>query len=424
VAKDLSYDESQVEAISRCIDLSHENRIVPITGTAGTGKTSILEEVYNTLDASGIDVVLCAPTGKAAKRIKEVTDIDARTMHRLLEYPHPGELNPKTGKPYRSTDPKRDRQNPFDQRVVLADEYAMVNTEVHRNTLAALPRGGCIRMFGDANQLQPIESNKRLNEAPSPFMNILKQFNGIELKTIHRQSEGSVIISNGNRIIKGHIPVRDNNFILNITDQPVHAIQDFIMDNLDNGVDFTQTHNQVIAPTKVGWTGTDDLNPLIQGLVQSGSKYYIEPERHQWSKVTGMRLYVDDKVIQTTNNYDLGVFNGETGKIITLHDDGTITVDFGDRIMDIPPLLEVQGRNGMMEFNPQRDIDLAYAITTHKSQGSEYDEVCYIMSRYRSYLLNRKNLYTGVSRARRKVTIITDQRALTTSLSKKGDKKV
>ena len=161
------FDKTQAEAIGACCDISR--RIVPVTGAAGTGKTTILQNVYKTLKARGHQVVLCAPTGKAAKRIQEATGIRARTIHRLLEYPHPGERDEKTGKTLISTDPKRDRQNPIDFDVVLVDEYAMVSVEVHRNLIDALPHGGIIRMFGDANQLQPIESSKRLQAEPSSF---------------------------------------------------------------------------------------------------------------------------------------------------------------------------------------------------------------------------------------------------------------
>jgi exodeoxyribonuclease V alpha subunit len=419
--KDLDFDESQSRAIERCIDTSHLNRVVPITGVAGTGKTSILQEVHETLVEQGHVVALCAPTGKAAKRIKELTGIDAMTIHRLLEYPHPGEMDTKTGKPLRSTDPKKDRDNRLEYSVVLADEYAMVNNEVHRNLMDALPRGGCIRMFGDANQLQPIENDKYLEKQLSPFRKTLVKFNGIQLDTIHRQDEGSVIIENGARIVKGQMPRRGNNFDIRISDQLVISASDLVMDALSDGIDYGSDENQIICPTKVGWVGTSKINPLIQGLLQPTGKHYIEPERHTWAKDSGIRFYEGDKIIQTTNQYALSIFNGESGKITKLHDDGTISVDFGDDIKDIPPVIEVDGPRGLIGINPQRDLDLAYAITTHKSQGSEYKEVCYLMTKSRPYLLNRKNFYTGISRARTKVTVLCEQRALNLSLYKLGE---
>ena len=413
-------DEKQSEAISRCCDLTQ--RIVPVTGAAGTGKTTILENVYRNLYKQGSTVVLCAPTGKAAKRITEATGIKACTIHRLREYPHPGEVNQITGKSLVTTDPKRDRKTPIDEHVVLCDEYAMVSVEVHRNLLDALPNGGIIRMFGDANQLQPIETSKRLQALPSSFLNMLEKFNGIRLETIHRQADDSSIISNGNRIIRGQVPLRTEDFRLQFSNTPVEAVLDFVMDNLNDGIDYGTTNNQIISPTKVGWVGTEALNAAIQQLLQPSTKPYHTAERQKWSNIEEQRFYLGDKVINTVNNYPLEMFNGESGIITALGDNGSITVDFGDHDVTIPVSLEMTGRNGPYYMNPQKDLDLGYVITTHKSQGSEYDRVCYVMNRSRSFLLNRKNLYTGISRARTHVTVISDQFSLNASLNKKGDK--
>ena len=418
--QEFKLDDTQQLAIDRCCNMLE--RIVPVTGQAGTGKTTILKNVYHNLYRRGISVVLCAPTGKAAKRITEVTGIPAMTIHRLLEYPFPGERDPKTGKTLSTSDPKRDRRNPLDYKVVLADEYAMVSVEVHRNLLDALPNGGVIRMFGDANQLQPIESNKKLQAEPSSFLKMLDKWNGIWLNTIHRQEGDSTIISNGNRIIQGQFPVKKPDFDMIFTDKPVEVVMDFIQDNLVNDIDYGTIYNQLITPTKVGWIGTEALNSAIQQMLQPASQAYTIIERHNWSNVEEQRIYINDKVIFTVNNYDLNVFNGETGTVKSVNPDGSITIDFGDKDVIIPISLEVVGRRGDYYINPQKDIDLAYVITTHKCQGSEYDNVCYIMNRSRSFLLNRKNLYTAVTRARDKVTIVTDQMGMQLSLSKKGDK--
>ena len=417
---ELELDTTQRQAVSECCDLS--NRIVAVTGAAGTGKTTILQHVYRNLYKQGTEVVLCAPTGKAAKRITEATGIQACTIHRLLEYPHPGEVDQATGKSLVTTDPKRDRAFPIEQKVVLADEYAMVNVEVHRNLLDSLPNGGVIRMFGDANQLQPIESNKRLQKEDSSFLKMLEKFDGIRLETIHRQAGDSNIISNGQRILQGQIPLRKEDFTLKFTDTPVEGILDFIQDNLANGVDYGTTDNQIISPTKVGWVGTEALNAAIQQLLQPATKPYVVAERQQWSNIPEQRFYIGDKVINTVNNYPLEVFNGETGIITEFGDNGDITIDFGDKDVTVPASLEMTGRYGTYYMNPQKDLDLAYVITTHKSQGSEYDRICYIMNRSRSFLLNRKNFYTAISRARTHVSVITDQKSINLSLYKRGDK--
>ena len=417
---EIELDETQHKAINACCDLT--NRVVAVTGAAGTGKTTILQHVYRALYEQGRTVVLCAPTGKAAKRITEATGIKAVTIHRLLEYPHPGERDEKTGKTLISTDPKRDRNSPIEAMVVLCDEYAMVSVEVHRNLFDSLPNGGVIRMFGDANQLQPIESNKKLQQQPSSFLKMLDKFDGIRLETIHRQADDSNIISNGQRIISGQMPLRRDDFVLKITDHPVETVLDFMQENLADEIDYGTIHNQLITPTKVGWVGTEALNSAIQQLLQPATKPYVVAERQKWSNIEEQRFYVGDKLINTVNNYPLEVFNGETGIIAALKDNGDIEVDFGDKTVFVPVSLEMVGRFGSFYMNPQKDLDLAYVITTHKAQGSEYDRVCYIMNRSRSYLLNRKNFYTATSRARRHVTVITDAKSVNLSLYKKGDK--
>ena len=416
----LLLDDTQVDAVDRCCDL--KIRIVPVTGAAGTGKTTILQNVFRRLHKQEHSVVLCAPTGKAAKRITEATGIPAQTIHRLLEYPHPGEVDPKTGKTLLTSDPKKDRRNPIAAKVILVDEYAMVSVEVHRNLLDAMPPGGVIRMFGDANQLQPIETNKRLQAEPSSFLKMIEKFDGIRLETIHRQANDSAIITNGQRIIKGECPLRKDDFKLVFSQSPVDAVISFIMDNLAIDIDFGGTTNQIISPTKKGWIGTEALNASIQQVLQPSHKAFITAERQKWSTIEEQRFYVGDKVIFTVNNYGLDVFNGETGIITLFNADGSITVNFGDKDITIPVSQEMEGRNGTYYINPQKDLDLAYVITTHKAQGSEYDRVCYIINRSRAFLLNRKNFYTAITRARSHVTVITDQDALGMSLNRKGDK--
>ena len=412
-------DATQLEAVEACCNI--KRRIVAVTGAAGTGKTTILQNVYRTLYKQGFKVALCAPTGKAAKRITEATGIKAYTIHRLLEYPHPGERDEKTGKTLISTDPKRDRNHPLEYLVVICDEYAMVNIEVHRNLLDALPNGGVIRMFGDANQLQPIETNKKLQAQPSSFIKMLEKFDGIKLDTIYRQADGSNIISNGIRIISGNMPAKTKDFDIKITQKPVQTILDFIQDNLIEEIDYGSVNNQIISCTKSGWIGTESLNAAIQQLLQPSGNNYTIIDRHEWSNIEEQRIYIGDKVIFTVNNYPLEIFNGETGIVTKFLDDGSISVDFGDKTISIPVSLEMQGRYGVYYKNPQKDLDLAYVITTHKAQGSEYDRICYVMNKSRSFLLNRKNFYTGISRARTHVTVISDSASINSSLYKRGD---
>jgi exodeoxyribonuclease V alpha subunit len=409
----MNLDDTQSKAVDACVDVN--KRVVAVTGQAGTGKTTIMRIVHERLSSVEKKVVLCAPTGKAAKRIQEATGIPAMTIHRLLEYPHPGEVNPKTGKHYISTDPKRDAYNPIEFDVVLADEYAMVNTELHRNLLDSLPSGGIIRMFGDANQLPPIEASKLITE--SPFVSMLKKFDGIRLTTIHRQAEGSSIIENGDRIVRGVTPKRTNEFEITITETPVEAVSDVVMNDLAS---FCGVDNQIISPTRQGWIGTYSLNEHLQTLIQDPTKASLELERHRWAKQDNLRLFIGDKVINTVNNYGIEVFNGESGVVTGFDDARGVTIDFGDRVVTVPEAMPVTTRRGIAIINPQKDLELAYVITTHKAQGSEYEKVIYVMNRSRSWGLSRKNLYTGISRARKQVKLITDSRSLSLSLYKQG----
>jgi exodeoxyribonuclease V alpha subunit len=178
----VDWDAKQVEAIDACCNL--DQRIVAITGGAGTGKTILIREVARRLSDAGYSVQASAPTGKAAKRIKEATGLDAMTNHRLLGYGTPLEHEEEDAKGKKtivkvSTGPRFHRQYPLDYDTILCDEYAMVNEEINRNLIAALKAGARICMFGDANQLKPIEEDKRLEGEPSPFQRALVKFRGI-----------------------------------------------------------------------------------------------------------------------------------------------------------------------------------------------------------------------------------------------------
>lgn len=423
----MDLDKKQQEAIQLCTDMT--KRLVAVTGEAGTGKTTIIKQVYNKLlqyikdnwrmfdSSSDIYhfvpedyIVLVAPTGKAAKRIYETTNIPAMTLHRLLEYPTPGEIDEKTGKPLVTTTPKRCRNYPIKQKIVLCDEYAMVNYELHRNLLDALPRGGVIRMFGDCNQLEPIEECDYLKNKPSQFQEILAKFPSVTLDKIYRQNNGSTIIENAHKINKGIMPLKADDFCIYYTSEQNYPT-DYIINLIDNDEDFYGITKQIITPSKNSWVGTTKLNSMIQTrrfshIIEEG----FPIERHKWDKIQDFSLFIGDKVIFTKNNYDLGVFNGESGIVTDIKLYGDVTIDFGDKIVNIPTtqMINIYGKS--VEYNPQKDINLAYVITTHKSQGSEYKEIAYIMDRSLIYMCNRKNLYTAVTRAREKVDIITDQK--------------
>ncbi len=411
-------DPIQVTAVNRCIDISPNNRIVPITGVAGTGKTSIMKMVYNALVIAGHTPVVCAPTGKASKRIHEATGIPRErvmTIHRLLEYPHPGEKDAKTGKPLRASDPKRCRHNPIEFNVVLCDEYAMVNHEVHRNLLDALPVGGCIRMFGDVNQLPPIE-HKSMQNKPTPFQETIAKFKGVILETIHRHGEGSSIVQNGARILSGRMPNRHDDFTVNISANPVEALKKFVIEGMDNGIDFSRLDFQIMSPTRKGWSGSVALNAMLQTVFRPENDGWLELPRHSWAEKEVCRVRKGDKVIWMQNNYDLEIFNGETGIVEEVTDYGEVAVDWGDRVAVVPPVLMVVNSKGIeVAIDPRKDMELAYVVTTHKAQGSEYRHIAYIAYKSMMWMCNRNNFYTAVTRAREAAHIFIDQTALAAS---------
>lgn len=436
IDREYAFDETQQAAINRCCDM--QARIVPITGVAGTGKTTIIREVYKILMEAGYSVVLCAPTGKAAKRITEATGIPAMTLHRLLEYPHPGERDEKTGKALATTVPKRDKRNPLTQQVVLADEYAMVNREVHRNLIDALPAGGRICMFGDVNQLKPIEQGRNADDE-SPFQAGLRRFDGTVLETIHRQEEGSGIAFNGDRILKGQVPMRKPDFMLKLTDRPVDALTDTVMDALSaEGINYGTNDGQIITATKKSWIGTYKLNIALQELLNPiGMVARVNIPRHKWDEDKPIAVGVGDKVIWTENSYDLRdewdrfdefdhyvppppektIMNGESGVVVDIDKDNHIHIDVGDRIVDIPPSQTVTNKRGeLATYDPRRTLDLGFVITTHKAQGSEWPHVIYVLNKSTMFIQSRHNFYTAVSRARKTVTVISDQKSLQNSV--------
>ena len=420
-----SLHPKQQEAVNACLN-KDARRIVPITGEAGTGKTSIMAGVHEALTEAGFTVCTMAPTGKAAKRIKEAANIkNAMTAHRALEFTHPGDPDPKTGKPTGISVPRRYApDHPLECDVVLADEYAMVNNEIHRAILDALPDGARICMFGDINQLEPIEPDKRLAAQPSPFAKMLKEFQGITLEHNFRQEAGSGIATNCHRILRGWMPVQKDDFAFTIAEKPVDSILKLIKDKQEEGIDFTSIEHQIISPGRKSWVGTKQLNATIQANIWSDMQVSIKLPRHEWDKDDIVRIRVGDKVVCNKNLYEIkadnneeGLFNGEVGIVTEIDEFEGFYVNVGDRVVYIPrtiPRINAAGQQYLVD--PRKDIDLAYVLTTHKCQGSEYGHVVYVMNKSVGYNLNRKNFYTACSRARKNVTVLTDKTSASLAL--------
>lgn len=418
------FDDKQVEAIRACCDV--DRRLVPVTGPAGTGKTLIIKETEKRLSNDGGYLVgVSAPTGKAARRIKELTGIDAMTNHRLLGYGMPYEkevtdenTGEKTHIAY-STGPRFTRTNPLPYDVIICDEYAMVNNEIHRNLVDALKPGARMCVFGDVNQLRPIEEDPTMKDKPSNFMTLLANFNGVFLETNHRQGKGSGIAENGRRVLRGSIPVRHDDFSVLYTTDTVNVLRKFILDQRELGRDYASTNCQVLTVMNKTWIGTTRLNASIQAIYWDRNKPYMALPRHkQFGKEAepDIRVQVGTKVVYTTNTYDIGddqgpVFNGEVGIVDSIDPDShCLDIDFGDRVIRVPPLIIIVRDDGRVtEQDPRKNIALAYALTTHKMQGSECACVCYVIGRSTQFMQSRRNLYTGITRAKEHCTIIADQ---------------
>lgn len=405
--KQLIEDELQLKAIALACS---SERLVAITGQAGTGKTTIMREVYRRYTEAGHTVALAAPTGKAAKRISEATGIQAMTIHRLLEFTHPGDPDEKTGKPVMESFPRRNDLRRLEFSVVLVDEYSMVNHKLNRQLLNAMAAGSVLRVFGDINQLPPIEEITVSSGPPpenSPFKTYILKHPSVTLKNIYRQGEGSDIVKNAHRILNRMCPVTMPDFGVLLTRNQGPTVEKIVRDNIDK---FVSLDNQIITPTHRGWIGTRELNQKIQNIFQNNNPHEgIIMPRHKWDKYDLM-LYPGDKVIWTKNDYCVEIFNGETGIVKEFLGKGHVVVDFGDRIVSVPPIISYERSDGtQVWYDPRVNIRLAYAITTHASQGSEYDEVVYLMDRYAVILQDQANFYTGVTRAKKRATVISDQ---------------
>lgn len=428
-----------------CVDFCVDNsrQLIAVSGQAGTGKTTLIRYIAGILTLRDDKrVATCAPTGKAARRIMEETGLAAVTIHKLLEYGRPRDRDPDTGEGD-PTLPRRDKKNQLEYDAVLCDEYSMVNHELNRNLIDAMPRGCRLIMFGDVSQLSPIEQYPLVNP-DSPFVQHLAvQDRAFVLEQVFRQEKGSDVLIAATAIRAGRIPRKGEHFRIVMTDDPVKKLRALIA---ELPYDFSQLENQIITPVKNRWIGTRALNSMLRNIYNPQGQHAVQLMRYTWDEKSKVVVSIGDKVVCTENTYDIRnyndryekfdhdgravttsfinvpdtqwMLNGETGVVIDIHPDTALEVDFGDRVVAIPyEYEEWSERHGryFMQY-PQRAIDLAYALTTHKAQGSEYDNVIYVISKTVSFMLSRENIYTAVTRARKSAYIITDSNALMISL--------
>lgn len=388
----------------KAVNMAAQNGLVVITGGPGTGKTTTINTIIKYFEMEGFDIRLAAPTGRAAKRITETCNYEAQTIHRLLEIC--GGLNNETQKASAGMHFDRNEENPLETDVIIVDEMSMVDINIMNSLLKAIPVGTRLILVGDVDQLPSVGAGNVLKDIISSGC-----FPVVKLEKIFRQAAESEIITNAHKINEGQKVVlnkyskdflfvhRDN------ADAIISAMCTLIKSKLPNYVGADINEIQILTPSRKSAVGVERLNKIMQ-------EYLNPPERSKQEKEVGDTIYrVGDKVMQIKNNYQLGwekrgrygipsehgngVFNGDTGVIEDInYFTEQLTVKFDDE------------RYVNYEFVQLDELELAYAITVHKSQGSEYPAVIIPMFAGPKMLMNRNILYTAVTRAKKCVCMV------------------
>lgn len=403
--KGIELDALQRDAVLKSIS----NGVVIITGGPGTGKTTTINTIIEYYASQGMDIMLAAPTGRAAKRMTETTGYEARTIHRLLEVS--GQMDDEKGSGVHFD---RNRDNPLEADAIIIDEMSMVDTHLFYALLKALVPGVHLILVGDSSQLPSVGAGQVLSDLISS-----QKFPTIYLKKIFRQAEESDIVMNAHRIHNGEKPVIDNKskdfFFLERNDSNViykHMVQ-LIRDKLPAYVDAGPYDIQVLTPMKKGPLGAQQLNLVLQ-------EYLNPPDPSKKEHTYGdMTLREGDKVMQIRNNYQaewevvgkynvpidsgMGIFNGDMGIVKEINEySQDLVVEFDEH------------RRVRYPFSELDELELSYAITIHKSQGSEYPAVILPLLGGPRMLLNRNLLYTAVTRAKSTVCILGSSQTLMT----------
>ena len=394
----LELDELQKNAVLECV----KHGIMILSGGPGTGKTTTINTIIRYFDEEGMDILLAAPTGRAAKRMTEATGYEARTIHRMLEIN--GGMEDGSRARF-----ERNGENPLEADVVIIDEMSMVDIYLFQSLLEAVSVGTRLILVGDVDQLPSVGPGQVLQDLIES-----KSFPTVMLKKIYRQAGESDIVMNAHRINMGQKIALNNKskdfFFLPRNDVQViykHMIQ-LITEKLPRYVEAQPYDIQVLTPMRKGSLGVETLNEILQRYLNPA-----DPSRKEHA--AGDRIFREgDKVMQIKNNYQLeweivsqygiridsgsGVFNGDIGTIRRIREESsTVQVEYDEH-----RLVEYT-------FSQLDEIELAYAITIHKSQGSEYPAVLLPLLSGPKMLMNRNLLYTAVTRARKCVTILGSQ---------------
>ena len=386
----VSYAPLQRQAVR----MAAEGGVLLLTGGPGTGKTTSLRGIVALYRRMGLDVALLAPTGRAAKRLGEVTDCDAQTIHRALGMSY----NDLTGQ----VAFKKNGSDPLEAHAVIVDEMSMVDLELMQALLEALRPGCRLVLVGDPDQLPSVGAGNVLGDLLRSTV-----VPTVSLTQVFRQAEQSAIIRNAHAVNMGQPPQLDSNqgdfFFLcrRSPDRLVQTVVELCRDRLPKNMNIPAEQIQVLSPTRKGACGTVSLNRSLQAALNPPSP---QKRQKQWGDVT---FRVGDRVMQTKNNYDVlwekddgtagsGIFNGDVGVIQDIDSSGELIV------------LRFDDRTATYTADLLSQLDMAYAITVHKSQGSEYPAVILVSAPAAPSLMVRGVLYTAITRARRLLILVGD----------------
>ena len=395
---EMELDEHQVEAVKEAV----RNGLLVITGGPGTGKTTTINTIIKYFELEGMDIFLAAPTGRAAKRMSETTGYEARTIHRMLELNGGMDTGSAAGF-------ERNERNPLETDVIIIDEMSMVDISLMYSLLKAVVAGTRLILVGDVNQLPSVGPGSVLKDIIDSGA-----FHTVKLTKIFRQASTSDIIVNAHKINNGEEVSLDNKsmdfFFLKRydADKIINVTLQLIKQKLPKFVNATEYDIQVLTPMRKGPLGVERLNGILQAYMNPADKSKREKEYR------GTIFREGDKVMQIKNNYQIeweirtkfglcvdkgmGIFNGDTGIIEEINDFAeTMTISFDE------------GRKVEYPFKLLEELELAYAVTIHKSQGSEYPAVVIPLLSGPRMLMNRNLLYTAVTRAKKCVTIVGDE---------------
>ena len=402
-ANGIQYESLQREAIQTAI----EKGILILTGGPGTGKTTTVNGILQLLEEDGLNVVLTAPTGRAAQRMSEITGKEAKTIHRLLEAERTGTERMVFG---------RCARNPIEADAVIVDELSMVDVVLIAALLEALPMGCRLVMVGDSDQLPPVGAGNVLHDLiDSGLLPVVR------LDEVFRQAMQSLIVTNAHKIVRGELPdldVKDNDFFHMERPSAVQTVRDIVglyRDRLPAAYGYDPIRDiEVLCPSRKGDAGTVNLNRVLQEAVNPAEKG--KPELKLKTRV----FRVGDKVMQIRNDYNIlwtrdgeegnGIFNGDVGILKDIdRARGVFTIDF-------------EGREALYPMANLNELELAYAVTVHKSQGSEFEAVIMPVVDVPPQLCYRNLLYTAVTRARSKMIVIGRRATVESMVS--NDKKI